>query len=180
MHASMPLPAYATVHHVIDSQSSFSVQAFATGMLSAFGHNPKIAIRDFDGSVDFAAGANPLTGATLRVRIQAGSLEVTDDISEKDRNELIAECGKRFSTPTASRKLSTNARRFLQRWWRTVLGGPSGALTLCGVTNPLPISTRVTLNGSSLRAAGESPCVRLTTESRLCQPQQARFASRTS
>ncbi len=34
--------------------SRFTVQAFATGMLSTFGHNPKIAIRDYAGEIQFA------------------------------------------------------------------------------------------------------------------------------
>ena len=61
MHASAPLPEDATVRHVIDaSQSSFAVQVTATGLLSAFGHNPKIVIRDFAGNIEFMVGASPL------------------------------------------------------------------------------------------------------------------------
>jgi hypothetical protein len=38
----------STVRYVFDpSVSRFTVQAFATGLLCAFGHNPTIAIRDF-------------------------------------------------------------------------------------------------------------------------------------
>jgi hypothetical protein len=46
----------ATVRYVFDKNASrFTVQAFATGMLSAFGHNPMIGIRDFAGEVQFVA-----------------------------------------------------------------------------------------------------------------------------
>jgi hypothetical protein len=31
--------------------SRFTVQAIATGLLSSFGHNPTIGIRDFDGEI---------------------------------------------------------------------------------------------------------------------------------
>ena len=42
----------ATDRYVIDGRSSrFTVRAFATGLLSAMGHNPTIGIRDFSGEM---------------------------------------------------------------------------------------------------------------------------------
>ena len=44
----------APVKFLIDTSASrFTVQAFATGMLSTFGHNPKIGIRDYEGEIKF-------------------------------------------------------------------------------------------------------------------------------
>ena len=60
--------------------STFTVRAFATGMLSAFGHNPTIAIPDFEGEVQLTSSS--LEDASLRIVIQAASLTVTDDISK--------------------------------------------------------------------------------------------------
>ena len=72
---------------MIDAKrSTFIVRAFATGMLSAFGHSPTIAIPDLQGEVEFSAG-NP-EDASLNLVIQAASLTVTDDISAKDRREI--------------------------------------------------------------------------------------------
>ena len=34
------------------SASRFTVQAFATGLLSSFGHNPTIGMRDYDGEMN--------------------------------------------------------------------------------------------------------------------------------
>src|SRR6266566_6452062 len=77
------------VRYIIDAKAStFVVQAFATGLLSAFGHNPKIGIRDFEGDVTFTVSGSILEGARLNVTIRAESLEVVDDISEKDRQEI--------------------------------------------------------------------------------------------
>src|ERR1700688_3553623 len=73
--------------YAIDARrSTFTVRAFATGMLSAFGHNPTIAIPDFQGEIQF--GTDTLEDASLRIVIQAASLVVTDDISAKDRQEI--------------------------------------------------------------------------------------------
>ena len=42
------------VRYAIDGRiSRFTVRAFASGMLSAFGHSPTIAIRDFAGEAQF-------------------------------------------------------------------------------------------------------------------------------
>ena len=62
------------------------VRAFATGLLSSFGHNPTIAIPDFQGEVQFTSDA--LEDASLRLVIQAASLIVTDDISAEGSQEI--------------------------------------------------------------------------------------------
>ena len=73
--------------YVIDqSASRFTVRAFAGGMLSAMGHSPTFAIRDFSGEATFDPAAPEQ--ATLRIEIRADSLEVTDDIKSKDRREM--------------------------------------------------------------------------------------------
>ena len=77
----------STVRYLTASdRSRFTVRAFATGLLSALGHSPTIAIPDFEGE----ALVNPkaLEKSSLRVLIQAASLVVTDDISDKDRQEI--------------------------------------------------------------------------------------------
>ena len=79
--------AAGVVHYRPDAgRSRFTVQAFAEGLLSSFGHDPVIAIRDFEGEVEFVPGT--LEGARVRLTIKAGSLAVADDVKEKDRLEI--------------------------------------------------------------------------------------------
>ena len=66
VHASRPLLEDDTVRYVIDAKgSTFVVQAFATGLLAAFGHSPKIAIRGFQGDVSFTLTRLGLAGLSL-------------------------------------------------------------------------------------------------------------------
>src|SRR5215212_1819682 len=67
-------------------RSRFTVQAFAEGFLSSFGHNPTIAVREFEGEAECAD--DTLESAKLRVKVNADSLAVADDIKEKDRHEI--------------------------------------------------------------------------------------------
>jgi polyisoprenoid-binding protein YceI len=157
VHATAPLTEDATVHHVIDAnQSTFVVQVFATGLLSAFAHSPKIAIRNFDGNVDFAVGATPLTGARVRLRIQADSLEVTDDISDRDREEIHRRIRQEVLDTDSFPEIVYECSKVTgsgggDRYWAAL----KGELTLRGITRPLPVSARVSLNGKALRATGE-------------------------
>ena len=83
----MSAHAAEVAHYRLDAgQSQFTVQAFAEGLLSSFGHNPVIAIRDFEGEVEFVPGT--LEGARVRLTIKADSLAVTGDVKEKDRLEI--------------------------------------------------------------------------------------------
>src|SRR5579871_5760238 len=82
-----PAPAGTRARYVVDARRSrFTVQAFATGILSVVGHNPTLGIRAFSGEVDFDPGR--LDAAGLRLTIQAASLEVLDDIRDVDRREI--------------------------------------------------------------------------------------------
>ena len=74
------------VYQIDKNASRFSVRAFASGMLSAMGHSPTIAIRDFTGEAVFTPDDPEKCSLTLR--IQAGSLDITDDISSQDRREM--------------------------------------------------------------------------------------------
>src|SRR5262245_40855874 len=68
------------------SQSRFTVQAFAAGLLAGFGHNPSIAIRDFTGEIRIMP--ETLADASLRLEINANSLVLLDEVKEKDREEI--------------------------------------------------------------------------------------------
>lgn len=76
----------STTYKIDAATSKFTVQAFATGLLSSFGHSPTFAIRDFDGDVEFRPDS--LESASLRLKIRASSLTVQDSIKEKDRQEM--------------------------------------------------------------------------------------------
>ena len=144
-----------SVHYVMDTRASqFTVQVFSGGLLSAFGHSPTIAIRDFSGE----AQVNPddLTRSSLKATIKASSLAVKDDISDKDRREIervmqqeiletsvypeiVYECSNVAATKAAEGQYSVTF---------------NGDLTLHGVTRSQTVPARVALTGDSLRAFG--------------------------
>jgi polyisoprenoid-binding protein YceI len=150
-------PPATTVRYLIDAKgSTFTVRAFATGMLSAFGHSPTIAIPDFQGEVQFSSST--LEDASLRLVIQAASSTVTDDISDKDLREIerqmhddvlgvdsypeiIYECPRVSSV----KKISEGSYSVLL----------DGELTLRGVTRSQSVAAEVTLKGDVLRATGD-------------------------
>ena len=157
MPATAPLKEDATVRHVIDPQaSSFVIQVFATGLLSAFAHSPKIAIRNFDGDVDVTAGATPLADARMRLRIQADSLEVIDEISAKDREEIQRRIRQEVLDTESFPEIVYECSKVTgsgggDRYWAAL----QGELMMRGFTRPVPVSARVSLNGNQLRASGE-------------------------
>ena len=137
-------------------RSNFTVQAFAEGMLSSLGHNPVIAIRDFDGEVEFVPGT--LGGARVRLTIKADSLATTDDVKEKDRVEIdrqMRDDALEVSTypEVVFESKSVTATRVREGIYRARV---IGDLTLHGVTQPnLWIHAEVTFKDDELRAQGE-------------------------
>jgi polyisoprenoid-binding protein YceI len=144
------------VHYRIDlGKSRFTVRAFATGLFSALGHNPTLAIREYTGEAAFAP--ENLEQASIRVTVQSASLTVTDDISQKDRTELENKMRQEvFETPTypeitfESSKISPS-----QLGENTYSVNITGNLTLHGVSRDETIYAQVTLAGDTLRAYGE-------------------------
>ena len=137
------------------AMSRFTVKAFATGMFSAMGHNPTVAIRDFSGEAEFAP--DTLDHAALSLKIDARSLAVSDDINDKDRREMeqtmkleVLEVARypeiRFDASNASASKAGNGYYLVR-----VLGD----LSLHGVTRPQPVSAQIALTGDILRAHGE-------------------------
>ncbi|HEV7374537.1 MAG TPA: YceI family protein [Pyrinomonadaceae bacterium] len=145
------------VHYHLDAnQSRFTVQAFAEGLFSSFGHDPVIAIRDFEGDAEFMPGT--ITEASVRMKIMANSLAVAEEVKEKDRLEIermmredVLETAQYpeivfVSTSVAASRLGEG------RYRARIIGD----LTLHGVTqHNLWINPEVKMSGETLHAQGE-------------------------
>jgi polyisoprenoid-binding protein YceI len=135
--------------------SRFTIKAYATGMFSAFGHNPTIAVRDFSGEAKFAPGT--LEEACLTLKIKADSLTVQDNISDKDKKEIERTMNQQvlesarypeivFTTSSVSSSKSGDGQFTVNL---------VGELSLHGVTNRQPVAAQVALIGNTLRAHGD-------------------------
>jgi polyisoprenoid-binding protein YceI len=143
-------------HFVIDGRASrFTVQAFASGMLSVVGHNPTMAIGKFSGEVDFSSESLEARG--LRLLIEAGSLNVQDDISDRDRreieritNEQVLEIKQYpeivYESPVAS------ITRLGESLYSAAL---NGTLSFHGVIRNQPVTARIAVFGEMLRVSGD-------------------------
>ena len=150
-------PEAETLRYLIDARrSTFTVQAFSTGLLSAFGHSPKIAVRDIQGDVRFVSTGASLQDVKLQVVIQADTMGAIDDISDKDRREInrqthdeVLEVNRfpeiRYDCSNATVTGTSN------QYWAIL----NGELTLHGETHRQVITAGVVLNGDVLRASGE-------------------------
>ena len=153
---SRATPEEATVHYIIETKgSTFTARAFAAGLLSAFAHSPTIAIRDFEGEVFLNPDA--VEQSSLRIVIHPAALTVTDDISEKDREEIdrrmhdeVLESNSFPDIVYESSRGTASATGDGQYWLAL-----NGELTLHGVKRNQPVSARVSVNGTTLRATGE-------------------------
>ena len=153
MPVEMPQTA---VRYLIDTEkSTFTVRAFATGMLSAFGHNPTIAIQNFEGEISL--NAEQVEQSSLRLLIHAASLTVTDDIREKDRIEINRTMHEEVLESDSFPEIIYQSSSIVAT--KTGEGQYSGTikgdLTFHGVQRSQPVSTRISVNGDVLRAMGD-------------------------
>ncbi|HEY0705046.1 MAG TPA: YceI family protein [Candidatus Acidoferrales bacterium] len=133
--------------------SRFTVRVSAAGMLSSFGHNPNIAIRGYTG--ELTVNPDQMQQASVRITIPANSLEVTDDISQKDKTDI----------ETKMRQEVLEAQQYPQIVFESIQIAPSSAggnsyavtgnLTLRGATRPETITAQVAISGDTIRAYGE-------------------------
>ena len=143
-------------HYTIDAeQSEFMVHASVGGLFSAFGHNHNIAIKDISGQTEFTDGT--VIPASLRMKIRADSLKVTDKVSDSDRESIektmrdqVLETGKfpeiTFKSTTIE-VIKKSDNQFQGNIW--------GDLTLHGVTHNIFIKSQLTFEQKAVRARGE-------------------------
>lgn len=145
------------VHYrVVAEQSTFTVQAFAEGLFSAFGHDPILAIRDFTGKAQFVPGS--FESASLKITIKADSIVLSNEVKEKDRLEIentmreqALEIAEYPEIVFVSSNISVS--RLAEGRYRSRI---IGDLTLHGVTQKnLWLSAEATVTGDSLRAKGD-------------------------
>jgi polyisoprenoid-binding protein YceI len=142
--------------YVIDGRSSrFTAQAFATGMLARMGHNPTIGIRDFSGEMDF--NPDKLHAGGFHLVIKSASLSVQDDISDKDLREIERLMKQEVLETSKFPEIVYDAPAIPVTKMADALysAALNGKLTLHGVTRNQPITVRVALFGSMLRASGD-------------------------
>ena len=131
------------------------MHVFATGALSAFGHNPTVAIRDFSGEAWVYVGK--LERSILRVTVAAASLQVTNDVSEKDRREIEGQMFEDVLAVTDYPEIvyacsRVSAKQTGEGQYNAEL---NGELTLHGDTREQVISARLMLGGTTLTAFGD-------------------------
>ena len=137
--------------------STFTVQAFAEGLLSAFGHDPLFRVSEFSGEAQFVPGS--FENASLRLVINANALSVTN-VKEKDSEEIertmrneVLETKKYPEIIFESNNVSLS-RTGEGRYRARVIGD----LTLHGVTQKnVWVNGEVSAGRGELRAKGECP-----------------------
>jgi polyisoprenoid-binding protein YceI len=156
------------VRYLIEPRlSRFTLQAYAGGFLSGFGHNPTIAVRDFTGEAKFSPDA--LDQSSLCLKIRADSLEVTNDVSDKDRREIEGTMQKdvletsRFPEIAFQSSVASVSELGPSRY-RVNL---TGELTLHGVTRSQQVVAEMNINGDTLRAYGTFPVIQSNFEIKL-------------
>jgi polyisoprenoid-binding protein YceI len=144
-----------SIRYMIDTRTSqFTVQAFASGLISAVAHSPKIAIRNWSGVALMASST--LEGVSFKARVNAASLEVLDELPDADRREIHRVMNRevleteRFpevvydSTKVVTEKLKEDLYRLKV----------SGRLILHGVSNDQDLVAQASLGADSVRAHG--------------------------
>ena len=151
-----PAPAGSRARFVIDARRSrFTVQAFATGILSAMGHNPTIGIRGFSGEAEFDSAT--LEATALRLTIQAASLEVLDDVRDRDRSEMEQGMKNNVLEVAKYPQITYEASDIQVARLDGVLysANINGKLSFHGVSRNQPIAARIMDSGDMLRISGD-------------------------
>lgn len=143
------------MRYVFDAKSSkFTVQAFATGLLSGFGHNPLIAIRDFDGEVQFVPGS--YEKVFVRISVTTSTFEPLGDMKRDDRQKMETMMrGEVLQVEQFPSAIFESTEITVREIGDGLLEAHVvGDLTLHGVTRQHAFDARVSNMGTMLRASG--------------------------
>jgi polyisoprenoid-binding protein YceI len=147
---------FAPVKFLIDKTASrFTVQAFATGLLSSFGHNPTIEIRDYDGELQFVP--ETYDQAFVRVIVKTTGLDVLDEMKRDDRKRLEQTMYEQVldvkQFPTAV--YESNEIKVEKSGNGQIVAHLKGQLLFHGVAQNRSLDARVLEMGSMLRISGD-------------------------
>lgn len=149
-------PESSTVQYTIDKERSrFTVRAFAGGLLSGFGHNPQIAMREVSGEVNFSPNAIP--ESSLILRLNPDSFAVQNDVSDKDRREIERTMKEQVLEVARFPEITFESRQVsgMQLGESMYMLKIEGDLTLHGATRAQTISAQVVPMDGNIRAQGE-------------------------
>ncbi len=140
-------------YRIDPGRSRFAVQAFSAGLLSALGHSPTFAVRDFEGEVRLG---DTVQGLELVLTIRAGSLELEEGVSARDRQEIESRMRGEVLETAAFREIAyrgtvNQADTIGQGRYRIVI---EGNLTLHGNTRPYRIDAELVVFADGLRLGG--------------------------
>ena len=138
------------------AESRFTVQAFATGLLAALGHNPTFAIREFSGTLEFDPQAP--ASASLALSIVAASLALTDRVKPQDLDEIETTMRRDVLETEAHPRVTFRstriaADRIADTWHRVRI---AGLLALHGVERSHEIEAQLRTSDGRARLNGET------------------------
>jgi polyisoprenoid-binding protein YceI len=137
------------------SQGQFTVQAFASGALSALGHNPTFAVRAFTGEIRFAT--EEITDPVIHLEVEADSLALVDSVSAKDRDEIESRMRQEVLETAAYPEIvfqstEITPSKIAEGWYRL---GIAGKLSLHGVSNPHRLDAQLRVMEDEIRLSGD-------------------------
>jgi polyisoprenoid-binding protein YceI len=137
--------------------SRLTVKVSAGGLLSAFGHNPTISLRDFEGEARFTPETPD--GAAVRFRTRPAKLEVLDDLKTSDRRDIERETRETVLETAKYPEIvfegsNISAKKTGEGFYRAEV---TGNLTLHGVTQLQTVPAHVSVIGDTIRVSGEVP-----------------------
>jgi polyisoprenoid-binding protein YceI len=136
--------------------SQFTVQAFASGMLSFLGHSPTFAVRGFTGVVSFEG--DTVNAMRLELTVRADSLELLDNVRPADRREIEGTMRGEVLETVAFPEIrfvsaEVSGEAVARGHYRARV---AGQLALRGVTRPHAVNLEVLLFADGARLRGES------------------------
>jgi polyisoprenoid-binding protein YceI len=136
--------------------SRFTVQAFASGLLSFFAHSPTFAVRDFAGVLRFDGDA--IAGMRLEMIVKADALALVDNVKATDRAEIEGRMRTEVLATAAFPEIKIEAavvasERVSPGRYRVRVGGP---LALHGVTRSQQADAELLIFDDGMRLRGES------------------------
>jgi polyisoprenoid-binding protein YceI len=144
-----------TRYRIDAERGSFTVQAFAEGMLSFMGHNPAFAVRRYGGEIRFADDENVVE--SMLIIAEAESLSLRDNVSQKDRAEIektmrdgVLETDKFPEIHFISKNVMLSEKPS-----GNFAITANGVLSLHGETVPKTIEAEAEISNGNIRAVGE-------------------------